>query len=107
MTVDLSTKYLGLTLKNPVVLAACPLTERIDLLKRFEDAGAAAAVLPSLFEEQIVNDDVQLFAAHEVPANHYAEATSYFPEQEDYRFGPDLYLDKIAEAKKEIGRAHV
>lgn len=102
MSVDLSTKYLGLTLKNPVVLAACPLTERTDLLKRFEDAGAAAAVLPSLFEEQIVHDDVQLFAAHEVPANHYAESTTYFPEQDDYRFGTDSYLEKIEAAKKAV-----
>ena len=60
MSVDLSTKYLGLKLKNPLVVAACPLTEKIDCLRRLEEAGAAAAVLPSLFEEQIKHEDVEL-----------------------------------------------
>ena len=64
MSVDLRTKYLGLELKNPLVVAACPLTQSIDNLKKLEEAGAAAAVMPSLFEEQITHEEVALSEAH-------------------------------------------
>ena len=65
MSVDLSTQYLGLKLKNPVVVSACPLSERVDVLQRLEDAGAAAVVLPSLFEEQIEHDELEIHKLHE------------------------------------------
>ena len=102
MSVDLSTRYLGLKLKNPLVIAACPLTENVDILRRLEEAGAAAAVLPSLFEEQIVHDEVELTKAQQRGTDSFAEALTYFPEQEDYNFGTDSYLRHIAEAKKAV-----
>jgi dihydroorotate dehydrogenase (fumarate) len=102
MSVDLRTKYLGLTLKNPVVAAACPMTAQTDWLRRLEDAGAAAAVLPSLFEEQIEHDTEQMAKVHEFGTESFAEALTYFPEPEDFHTGPESYLDTIAEAKKAV-----
>ncbi len=83
MTVDLSTKYLGLNLKNPLVIAACPLTGKIDWLKRLEAAGAAAAVMPSLFEEQIEHDEMEMTKAREFGTESFAEALTYFPEMQE------------------------
>jgi dihydroorotate dehydrogenase (fumarate) len=102
MSVDLVTKYLGLSLANPLVAAACPLTESLDNLRRLEDAGAAAAVLPSLFEEQIEHDELEMARVHQRGADSYAEAITYFPEMDDYRVGPDGYLENIAKAKKAV-----
>jgi dihydroorotate dehydrogenase (fumarate) len=95
MSVDLRTKYLGLELKNPLVVAACPLTQSIDNLKKLEEAGAAAAVLPSLFEEQIAHEEVALSQAQDFGTESFAEALSYFPEPAEYRAAPDVYLDAI------------
>lgn len=102
MTVDLSTEYLGLKLKNPLVIAACPLTQPLDTLRRLEDAGAAAAVFPSLFEEQIEHDRTEMARVHEQGADSFAEALTYFPEPEHYRFDTETYLESIAAAKKAI-----
>ena len=88
MSVDLSTTYLGLKLKNPLVISACPLTAEIDQLRRLEQAGAAAAVLPSLFEEQIEHDAEEMTKVHEFHTDSFAESLTYFPEPEDYRTGP-------------------
>lgn len=102
MSVDLSTKYLGLKLVNPLVVAACPLTESTDNLRRLEAAGVAAAVLPSLFEEQIEHDEKEISRVYEQGAESFAEALSYFPEMDDYRVGPETYLRHIEEAKKAV-----
>lgn len=102
MSADLSTEYLGLKLKNPVVIAACPLTESVANLRRLEDAGAAAAVFPSLFEEQIEHEESEIARVHEFTSDRHAEALNYFPEPEQYRFELDEYLDHIAEAKKAV-----
>lgn len=102
MTVNLSTKYLGLNLKNPLVIAACPLTGKIDWLKRLESAGAAAAVMPSLFEEQIEHEEMEMTKAHEFGTESFAEALTYFPEPQDYRSAPEEYLDLIGQAKKAV-----
>ncbi|MGD0516240.1 MAG: dihydroorotate dehydrogenase-like protein [Thermoguttaceae bacterium] len=102
MSINLSTKYLGLNLKNPLVIAACPLTGKIDWLKRLEAAGAAAAVLPSLFEEQIEHDEMEMAKAREFGTESFAEALSYFPEPQDYRSEPDDYLEMIGQAKKAV-----
>jgi dihydroorotate dehydrogenase (fumarate) len=102
MSVDLSTEYLGLKLKNPVVIAACPLTEPLDSLRRLEDAGAAAAVFPSLFEEQIEHEETELTRVHEFGTETFAEALTYFPKAEEYRFETDAYLESIAAAKKTV-----
>ena len=102
MSVDLRTKYLGLALKNPVVAAACPMTAQVEWLRRLEDAGAAAAVLPSLFEEQIEHDQAEMAKVHEFGTESFAEALTYFPEPDDFHTGPESYLDTIAAAKKAV-----
>jgi dihydroorotate dehydrogenase (fumarate) len=102
MSVDLRTNYLGLKLANPLVIAACPLNQSLDTLKRLEAAGAAAAVLPSLFEEQIIHDEVEMAKVHEFGAESFAEALTYFPEQDDYRIGPENYLRHVEAAKRAV-----
>jgi dihydroorotate dehydrogenase (fumarate) len=102
MSVNLSTEYLGLKLKNPLVISACPLTQPLDSLRRLEDAGAAAAVFPSLFEEQIEHEKTELARVHDFGADSYAEALSYFPEPQQYRFETETYLESIAAAKKSL-----
>ncbi len=102
MTVDLRTRYLGLDLKHPIVASASPLTSSIDSLKRLEDAGVAAVVLPSLFEEQIEHEEL---AAHNLMMSGTElspEARGFFPEMQHYRTGPDQYLGLIADAKKSL-----
>ncbi len=103
MSIDLSTRYLGLPLKNPLVVSACPLTANLDTLRRLEDAGAAAAVMPSLFEEQLVHDELELFEYYEGPSESFPEAQSYFPEIEGYDPGPDTYLRTIENARNAVG----
>ncbi|HLA83408.1 MAG TPA: dihydroorotate dehydrogenase-like protein [Thermoguttaceae bacterium] len=102
MSANLNTKYLGLSLKNPLVISACPLTQKLACLKQMEDAGAAAAVLPSLFEEQIEHDAIEITKAHEFGTDSFAEALTYFPEPDDYRAGPESYLEFIGKAKKAV-----
>jgi dihydroorotate dehydrogenase (fumarate) len=99
---DLTTQYLGLKLRNPLVPAACPLCDDIDNLKRMEDAGAAAVVLPSLFEEQLRQDRAELNERLEQGTESYAEALTYFPEPEEYRVGPETYLEHIQQAKAAV-----
>jgi dihydroorotate dehydrogenase (fumarate) len=99
---DLSTTYLGLPLKNPVMPGASPLAGQLDTVRRLEDAGAAAVVVQSLFEEQITNDQIAEFAHTEHPAESFSEAVSYFPRMEDYAFGPDRYLEQIAHIKESV-----
>lgn len=77
---DLSTTYLGLKLKSPIVPSAGPLSQEISNIKQMEDAGAGAVVLYSLFEEQLEHDALEMQYHTEVPAESFAEATSYFPE---------------------------
>ncbi len=100
MSVDLSTKYLGLQLKNPLVVAACPLTGDVDNIKKLADAGAAAVVLPSLFEEQIEFEEAETQRVYDRGAESFAEALQYFPEMDDYRVGPTAYLEHIEKAKR-------
>ena len=97
---DLTTSYLGLKLKNPLVPSASPLSKNIDTIKQLEDAGAAAVVMYSLFEEQISFEAAELdhFLTH--GTDSFAEALSYFPTEEDYNLGPDEYLEHIRKAKE-------
>ena len=100
--IDLTTRYLGMALKNPVVASASPLTGSIESLKRLEDAGIAAVVLPSLFEEQIEHEEM---AAHNLMlygAELSPEASGFFPEQQNYNTGADRYLTLISDAKKAL-----
>ena len=102
MSVDLRTRYLGMELRNPLVVSASPLGARIDTLCLLEEAGASAAVLPSLFEEQIDHDQMEAYSFYEDTANSFAEALSYFPEVEDQATGPDLYLRHLEAAKSAL-----
>jgi dihydroorotate dehydrogenase (fumarate) len=97
--VDLSTSYLGLNLKHPVVASASPLSVTVDGICRLAEAGAAAIVLPSLFEEQINADANSLDHYLGYAADSFAEALSYFPEAAQYRIGPEEYLERIASAR--------
>lgn len=96
---DLTTSYLGLSLKHPLVVSASPLSATVDGVCRLEEAGAAAVVLPSLFEEQIDAEAHHLDHYLGYAADSYAEALSYFPEASRYRVGPDEYLERIASAR--------
>jgi len=99
----LNTKYLGLELKNPLVASASPMCKELGLLKRMEDAGAAAVVLHSLFEEQINLEsnalDDFLWQGSEVGP----EATNMFAEMPKYHLGPEEYLEHIRKAKQSLG----
>ena len=96
---NLSTNYLGLNLKNPLMPGASPLADNLDNIRKLEDAGAAAIVLHSLFAEQIERRE-QMFARHIARWNdNFAEATTLFPEQDDYSMIPSEYLDRIVRIK--------
>jgi len=99
---DLSTTYLGLQLKNPLVHSASPLSESLDNMRRLEDAGCSAIVMHSLFEEQIANESRQLDHYLSYGEQSYAEALSYFPEAQSYRVGPDEYLNRITQATRTL-----
>ncbi len=97
---DLTTSYMGLKLKNPVVPSASPLSREIDTIKEMEDAGASAIVLYSLFEEQISFEAKELNHFLTKGTESFAEALSYFPEPEEFHLGPDGYLEHIRKAKE-------
>lgn len=99
---DLSTVYMGLQLKNPLVASASPLCEAVDNIKKMEDAGASAAVLHSLFEEQITMEEQSLNQYLLQGTEHFAEALTYFPDVEDFKFAPDEYLNHIRKVKENI-----
>ena len=98
MSVDLSTTYLGLQLKNPLVASAGPLTGNLETLRQLDDSGIAAVVLPSLFEEQIEHDELEINRMYEVQTESYAESLSYFPETRDYGKGSREYLELVDDA---------
>ena len=97
---DLTTTYLGMKLRTPLVPAASPLSEEIDSIRQMEDAGASAVVLYSLFEEQLRQDRAELVRNLENGTDSFAEALTYFPEPSEFRLGPEEYLTHIARAKK-------
>ena len=100
--VDLTTSYLGLTLKNPLIPSASALSNKIENVKRLEDAGASAIVLESLFEEQIRTDSEDFEEGLQHGGESSAEALSYFPKPTDYRLGPEAYLEHVAQAKAAV-----
>jgi len=103
MTIDLSTTYLGLTLKNPLVASASPLTEDLGNVRRMEDAGAAAVVMHSLFEEQINLESQELDRYLSHGTESFAESLTYFPDLTDYNLGPDKYLEHLRRVKAAVG----
>ena len=100
---DLSTTYLGLHLKNPLVPSASPLSRTLDSMKRLEDAGASAIVMYSLFEEQIQHEAAELNHYMSYGTESFAEALSYFPEAQEFNLGPDEYVEHLHKAKKALG----
>jgi len=100
--IDLTTNYLGLKLRTPLVASASPLSQEIDGIRRLEDTGAAAVVLYSLFEEQLRQESLDL--DHHLSANteSFPEALSYLPEPGEFRVGPEGYLNHIRKAKEAV-----
>ncbi len=99
---DITTTYLGLKLKSPIVPSAGPLSEKVSNIREMEDAGAGAVVLYSIFEEQIEHEQLELHHHTSAHAESFAEATSYLPEPFDYKLGPDEYLNHIRKTKEAV-----
>jgi dihydroorotate dehydrogenase (fumarate) len=100
--VDLTTTYLGLKLKNPLVASPSPFSEKVDMVRRMEDAGLSAVVLYSLFEEQIIHESLELDHYLAQGTESYAEAMSYLPTAGKYSLTPDKYTDHLAKVKQAV-----
>lgn len=100
---DLSTTYLGLPLRTPLVPSASPLSQEIDNIKRMEDAGASAVVLYSLFEEQLKLESYEMHHHLTQGTESFPEALTYFPEPAEFHLGPEGYLNHIRKAKEAVG----
>src|SRR4030095_11885740 len=99
---NLTTNYLGLPLKNPIVASSSPLSHNVDSIRRLEDAGAAAVVMYSLFEEQITFDSFYVDYYLSSGTESYAESLNYFPEMQSYNVWPDEYMNLIRRAKEAV-----
>jgi dihydroorotate dehydrogenase (fumarate) len=100
--IDLTTQYLGLTLRTPLVPSASPLSQEIASIRRLEDAGAAAVVLYSLFEEQLRQETLELDHHLSAGTNSFAESLSFFPQPSEFRLGPEGYLEHIRKTKDAV-----
>ena len=100
--IDLSTTYLGLNLRTPLVVSASPLSQQIDSIRRLEGAGASAVVLYSLFEEQLRREALELEYHLSVGTESFAESLTYLPMRSEFRTGPEGYLAHIEAAKKAV-----
>jgi len=99
---NLTTNYLGMVLKNPIVASSSPLSHTVDGIRRLEDAGVAAVVMYSLFEEQIGFDSYYIDYHLTQHIDSYAESISYFPDMQSYNVGPDEYVNLIRRAKETV-----
>jgi dihydroorotate dehydrogenase (fumarate) len=99
---DLSTTYMGFRLPHPIIPGASPFSDNLDLVRRLEDAGAPMIVMHSLFEEQIVAEEVAVVRSLEHGDEAFAEAQTYLPRPADFRLGPDEYLDQVARIKAAV-----
>lgn len=99
---DLTTPYLGMRLRTPLVASASPLSQEIDSIRRLEDAGASAVVLYSLFEEQLRRESVELDFYLTEGTESFPESLTYFPQPAEFRLGPDGYLEHIRKAKEAV-----
>jgi dihydroorotate dehydrogenase (fumarate) len=99
---NLSTTYLGLRLPHPLMPGASPLVDDLDMVKRLEDAGAAAIVMHSLFEEQLTLEQFGAIESLDAHEESFAEALSYFPRPEEYALGPDTYLERVQLIKRTV-----
>ena len=102
MSVDMTTRYLGMVLSSPLVASSSPLTGMVESLRELEQAGAAAVVLPSLFEETIEHEAAEIARLYDYQTQSHAESLSYFPEMQSYNIGADYYLLEVAEAKRAL-----
>jgi dihydroorotate dehydrogenase (fumarate) len=100
--IDFSTQYLGLKLSGPIVVSSTPLSESIDNIRRMEDSGAAAIVLDSLFEEQLMLESKALDEDLDRGTNSFAESLGYLPDLTDYRMTHDVYLEHLRRAKEAV-----
>ena len=100
---DLGTRYLGMTLRSPIVPSASPLSDDLGNIRRMEDSGAGAMVLYSLFEEQISRDRLDLHHYLTQGTESFAEALTFFPEPSEFHLGPAAYLNHIRAAKEAVG----
>ena len=98
---NLSTTYLGMALPNPLIVGACPLADDLDVARQLEDAGAAALVMRSLYEEDITGEQMSAFFSSETHSDSFAEAMSYSPDPES-PFGPDEYLEHLRRVKQAV-----
>lgn len=103
MSVDLTSTYLGLALRNPVIASPGPVTGDPDQWRRLDDAGVGAIVLPSLFEEEIESESWWVSDLLDEGRDTAPEASDYLPEFEDYSIGPDRFLDLVTRAKETVG----
>ena len=101
--VDLTTSYLGLSLKNPFVASASPLSKKVETAQELEEAGVSALVMYSLFEEQIIRDSLKLHEDLERGSFQYAEALPYIPEIVQYSMGPEKYIEHLQNIRKAVG----
>jgi dihydroorotate dehydrogenase (fumarate) len=99
---DLTTTYLGLPLRNPLVASASPLSRSLDSVRRLEEAGAAAVVMYSLFEEQITHECLELDHYLQLGTHSYAESMTYFPDLDTYNVGPERYLEHLHRMKASV-----
>jgi len=99
---NLTTTYLGFELPHPIVPGASPMTDNLDMVRRLEDAGAPMIVMHSLFEEQIVREELAITQAIEGPKESFAEALSYLPEPDAFVLGPDDYLEQVRKIKAAV-----
>jgi dihydroorotate dehydrogenase (fumarate) len=100
--VDLSTTYLGLKLKNPLVASASPLSEKVETVHQLEEAGIAAVVMYSLFEEQVIHESLELNHYLDYGTESFAEALTYFPNIGRYSIGSDVYIQHLSQVKKTV-----
>src|SRR4030066_1162849 len=100
--VDLTTTYLGLNLKNPLVASPSPLSEKVENVQRMEEAGVAAVVMYSLFEEQIIHESLELDHFLNRGTESFAEALTYFPNIGKYSLAPDRYIEALEKTKRAV-----
>ncbi len=95
---DLSSRYMGLEVKNPIVVSACPLSETLEGIKTLEDSGAAAVVMFSLFEEQIRQENEMFNSLMESASESFAESHNFLPQMDEWENGPEQYLNLLSKA---------
>src|SRR5512139_1955642 len=100
--IDLSTQYLGLKLKNPLIASASPLSEHVETVKQMEQAGIGAVVMYSLFEEQIIHESLELDHYLNYGTESFAEALTYLPDTGRYSLGPEKYLEQVHKVKQAV-----